>query len=255
MASTSFSNALKQSLLGEAHVDKLRRMAPPSGPHALVVRPGGGDGVPQPRRGEVVTFAPFLSAGLIPPFSEFFLVVLSFYGIHLAHLVPNSIIMLSTFVHLCEMFLGITPNLALFRHLYSLRNTASRHTVGSCSFRLRDAASYIPMPLKDKWEAWGRQWLFVEAETSLPNLEWPAKQAEWQESWSEAGEETHELIQVMARLRFLREAGLTGAMVIGDFVERRISPLHRRERMACFYTGKDDITRTWVGGNVPASLF
>ena len=58
---------------------------------------------------------------------------------------------------------------------------------------------------------------------------------------------------MLERLQLLQEAGLTGTMVIGDFVGRRISPLRQRERLACFYTGPDDLTRTFVGGKNPAS--
>src|SRR5881394_4568244 len=79
------------------------------GPDVLVLREGGGAGVPQPRAGEVVLFTSFLTAGLAPLFSEFLKYVLSYYGIHLAHLVPNSIVILSTFAHLCKMFLGFLP--------------------------------------------------------------------------------------------------------------------------------------------------
>ena len=69
------------------------------GSNVLVLQEGGGAGVPQPRAGEVVLFTSFLTAGLAPPFSEFLKYVLSYYGIHLAHLVPNSIVILSTFAH------------------------------------------------------------------------------------------------------------------------------------------------------------
>src|SRR5438105_8577333 len=79
------------------------------GPNVFTQREGCSAGVPQPRPGETVVFTLFLTAGLAPPFSEFLRYALSHYGIHLAHLVPNSIVILSTFAHLCEMFLGIPP--------------------------------------------------------------------------------------------------------------------------------------------------
>src|SRR6266508_3821767 len=79
------------------------------GPNVLTLREGGSAGVPQPRPSETVVFTSFLTAGLAPPFSEFLRYALSYYGVHLAHLVPNSIVILSTFAHLGEMFLGIPP--------------------------------------------------------------------------------------------------------------------------------------------------
>ena len=107
MSTVLYSNSLQPTSLTEAHLERLKKIAPPTGPRALVARPGGGTGVPEPRPGEVVIFSPFLTAGLVPPFSEFFIVVLNFYGIHLAHLIPNSVVILSAFAHLCEMFIGI----------------------------------------------------------------------------------------------------------------------------------------------------
>src|SRR6266508_1068597 len=78
-------------------------------PIVLTLKEGGSAGVPQPRPGETVVFTSFLTAGLAPPFSEFLRYALSYYGVHLAHLAPNSIVILSTFAHLCEMFSGIPP--------------------------------------------------------------------------------------------------------------------------------------------------
>src|SRR5438128_450274 len=126
---------------------------------ALVLREGGSAGVPQPRAGEIMIFTSFLTVGLAPPFSEFLRYVLSYYGIHLAHLIPNSIMILSTFAHLCEMFLGIPPNLHLFRYFFLLRPNASNGTIGSCSFHWRSDSglkAFIPLTLKDKWDGWTR---------------------------------------------------------------------------------------------------
>src|SRR6266508_6633291 len=134
------------------------------GPDVLVLREGGGACAPQPRAGEVVLFTSFFTAGLAPPFSEFLKYVLSHYGIHLAHLVPNSIVILSTFAHFCEMFLGIPPNLHLFRYFYFLRPNTSDGAIGSCSFQRRNDSgleAYIPLTLKDKWEGWTQHWCYA----------------------------------------------------------------------------------------------
>ena len=69
-----------------------------------------------------------------------------------------------------------------------------------------------------------------------------------------------EVLEVRARCALdrichLRDAGLTSAMVIGDFVRRRPSPLWERAHMACYYRGVDDESRMHVGGmNLPALL-
>jgi len=221
------------------------------GPDVLVLREGGGAGVPQPRAGEVVLFTSFFTAGLAPPFSEFLKYVLSHYGIHLAHLVPNSIVILSTFAHFCEMFLGIPPNLHLFRYFFLLRPHGSDGIVGSCSFQRRGDGgleAFIPLTFKDKWIGWTQHWSYVAADSSWESLQWPEARATWKPEWS-----AKEVLEARAqcaldRIRHLRDAGLTGAMVIGDFVRRRLSPLRERAHMACCYCGVDDETRTHIGG-------
>ena len=227
-------------------------------PDVLVLPEGGSAGVPQPRAGEVVLFTSLLTAGLAPPFSEFLRYVLSYYGIHLAHLVPNSIVILSTFTHLCEMFLGIPPNLHLFHYFFLLRPHASDGVVGSCSFQRRSDSrleAFIPLTLKDKRIGWTQHWSYATAYDSWESLQWPEARATLKPEWS-----AKEVLEVRARcaldqIRHLRDAGLTGAMVIGDFVRRRLSPLREHAHMACYYRGVDDETRTHVGGmNLPALL-
>ena len=242
---------LPRSTLHDVWLDRTRAFAAPG---VLVVRKGNTDGVPETQPGEVAIFFSFILAGLMPPFSDFFLATLRFFNIHLAHLVSNSIIQLATFAHLCEQFIGVVPSVTLFRVFYSLRPASTQHVVGSCSFRLRESGHYIPMPMKGKWDSWTRHWVYLQAGATDSHLAWPEEPAEPQDSWGEAVEMTPELETVVARLRRLREGGLTGLMVITDFLRRRISPLRQRERLACYYTGDNDPTRSFPGGESVARL-
>ena len=70
---------------------------------------------------EVPYFADALWVGLVPPFSDFFNAVLSHYQIHMMHLGPESITLLSVFAFVCEDMMGILPSVALLRHFFSLR--------------------------------------------------------------------------------------------------------------------------------------
>src|SRR5438105_2387606 len=63
---------------------------------------------------EIVVFEPFFYHGFSIPTSRFFRGLLHFYKIELVHLNPNSILHISTFIHLCEAYLGIEPHFALF---------------------------------------------------------------------------------------------------------------------------------------------
>ena len=221
------------------------------GPNVLTLREGGSAGVPQPRPGETVVFTSFLTAGLAPPFSEFLRYALSYYGVHLAHLAPNSIVILSTFAHLCEMFLGIPPNLHLFRYFYVLRPNASDSAIGSCHFQRRNdrgLEAYIPLTLPSKWVDWTRHWCYAPADDSWECLRWPEAHAFGKPGWTAKETLGDGARCALDRLCHLRDTGLTGAMVIGDFVRRRLSPLRERAHLACYYRGVDDETRTSVGG-------
>ena len=55
------------------------------------------------------------------PTNSFFQGLLHWYGIELVHLNPNSILHITTFIHLCEVFLGICPHFNLFRYLFALK--------------------------------------------------------------------------------------------------------------------------------------
>jgi hypothetical protein len=62
-------------------------------------------------------------AGLVPPFSPFFLAILETYGIQAIHLHPKFVTLLAVFAYACEAWIGIKPSVAYFRHLFSLRSS------------------------------------------------------------------------------------------------------------------------------------
>ena len=84
-----------------------------------------------------------LFAGLVPPFSDFFLAVLERYQIQVLHLHPNSILVLAIFAYLCEAYIGIPPSVDLFRSFYALRFTANKERSGCVSFRITDSMKEI----------------------------------------------------------------------------------------------------------------
>ena len=60
----------------------------------------------------------FFYCGLCPPFSEFFCDIMNTYGFHLLDFTPNAVLTMAVFAHLCENFVGVYPNIALFRHFF-----------------------------------------------------------------------------------------------------------------------------------------
>ena len=63
---------------------------------------------------DVQLFSCFVAAGLVPPTSLFFLVVVASFGLHSSHLHPNAIVTMAIFQHLCKGFVGVRPSVALF---------------------------------------------------------------------------------------------------------------------------------------------
>ena len=70
---------------------------------------------------EVVMFEAHVERGLALPASNFFSDLLEYFGLLPQHLSANSIMQLSAFAVLCEVYLGIWPNLDLFSRLFYLR--------------------------------------------------------------------------------------------------------------------------------------
>nr|CAE03620.3 OSJNBb0003B01.11 [Oryza sativa Japonica Group]CAH67812.1 OSIGBa0138H21-OSIGBa0138E01.3 [Oryza sativa] len=160
--------------------------------------------------GRSIFFLPFAMAGLVPPFSSFFMDVLEFYDLQMAHLTPNAVMTLAIFAHLCEMFIGVRPSLRLFRWFFTVQSVSPPSVVGA---RLR-LPSQPPAPVS---------------------------------SWRAPVDLGDDYDAVLDRLAGLRSQGLTGAMVYGDYLRRRIAPLQRRARSAWEYTGSEDYMRTHRG--------
>src|SRR6266540_497486 len=94
---------------------------------------------PTANTGEIMVFESFFYRGFSVPTSRFFRGLLHFYKIELVHLNPNYILHISTFIHLCEAYLGIEPHFALFHHLFQVttRQRSEPVVVGDALIQLR----------------------------------------------------------------------------------------------------------------------
>jgi hypothetical protein len=72
---------------------------------------------------EQVVFTSFFKCGFNLPMGDFFRGLLYYYKLELVHLVPNSITVVSTFIHFCEAYLGISPHFLLWRYLFCVKST------------------------------------------------------------------------------------------------------------------------------------
>nr|ABF93516.1 retrotransposon protein, putative, unclassified [Oryza sativa Japonica Group] len=234
-------------IVSERQAGLPRRFMPESATSREVVVLG--EGRPAPHYpGRSVFFLSFAMAGLVPPFSSFFMDILEFYDLQMAHLTPNAVMTLAIFPHLCEMFIGVRPSLRLFRWFFTVQPVPPPSVVGGCYFQPRGQVlhRYIPCVLRKKWDDWKSDWFYTpladEARLRLPSQ--PPAQAS---SWRATVDLGDGYDAVLDRLAGLRSEGLTGAMVFGDYLRRRIAPLQRRARGAWEYSGPEDFMRTHQG--------
>ena len=76
---------------------------------------------PAPEEGERVIFRSHLMRVLGLPASGFFHAFLEFHGIQPHHLTPNTVVLLSAFVTLCEGFLGVLPTIELWGEFFYIK--------------------------------------------------------------------------------------------------------------------------------------
>jgi hypothetical protein len=103
-------------------------------------------------------------AGLVPPFSPFFLAILETYGIQAIHLHPKSVTLLAVFAYACEAWIGIRPSVAYFRHLFSLRYSRLNQSSGCVSFIATAGTEddFIDLKWMKKVEDFQSRWFFVD---------------------------------------------------------------------------------------------
>jgi hypothetical protein len=203
-------------------------------------RPEAGEEFPTEGTGEIVIFLAHIERGFGVPASDFLRRLLHFYHIELVHLAPNSITIISTFVHLCEAYLGIAPHFHFGRHFFELKKTGKGTVVGSVGFMLRQnmKSEYIDLTLPDNTTDWKQGWFYLD--NPMPALKErtgrvPVPGPEWMNQL--ASRNTEELKPLLDDLEQLKAEGPTGAAVAINFCRHLIQPLQDRAHSAFEYWG------------------
>ncbi|KAK1626381.1 hypothetical protein QYE76_000696 [Lolium multiflorum] len=111
-----------------------------------------------------VSFVDRLICGLSAPIHDFLLGLLFVYGLQLHHLTPNSILHISIFITLCECFLGVQPNWALWKRIFFIRRNGSHniaYNIGGVVICVRPDVEYFDVKFPDSVQGWRRRWLYV----------------------------------------------------------------------------------------------
>jgi hypothetical protein len=77
---------------------------------------------PTHAKGYVVSFAAFYERGFCVPPHGFLLSLLWYYGLELHHLSPSGVLHIAAFVTLCEAYLGINPDLDLWKYFFRVQH-------------------------------------------------------------------------------------------------------------------------------------
>jgi hypothetical protein len=113
---------------------------------------------------EKVVFASFFERGFNLPVGDFFHGLMYYYNLELVHPVPNSITVVSTFIHFFEAYMGISPHFLLRRYLFCVKSIGkSSGSVGAVMFSLRSGlkAEWIDTDFPDNTAGWRSEWFYI----------------------------------------------------------------------------------------------
>jgi hypothetical protein len=138
------------------------------------------DRVLNPPFGYVISFVRFHERGFAAPASRFMRALCYHYGVELHNFTPNAISQPTTFVGVCEGFLGIPINWDLWVHLFRVElhtlatsepRTHRAERGGGLSLALRSLRmeEYIPCTITSNNAEWERGWFYLRnADPGLP---------------------------------------------------------------------------------------
>ncbi|KAK1678767.1 hypothetical protein QYE76_039615 [Lolium multiflorum] len=210
---------------------------------------------PKPPMEYRVSFVDHLIRGLSTPIHDFLRGLLFVYGIQLHQLTPNSILHISIFITLCECFLGIPPNWALWKRIFCLRRNGSHnvtYNIGGVVICVRTDVDYFDVKFPDSVQGWRKKWLYIHEESAnsvehnIVPFDGSAK-IQRRRSWdAEASEEEKKATALMSRIRQLqntRGKELSGVQITAYFLRIRVQPLQARKNPLWTYSGKNDANR------------
>ncbi|KAK1691779.1 hypothetical protein QYE76_008476 [Lolium multiflorum] len=116
-----------------------------------------------------VSFVDHLIRGLSAPIHDFLRGLLFVYGVQLHQLTPNSILHVAIFITLCESFLGVPPNWALWKRIFCLRRNGSHnatYNIGGVIICVRSDVEYFDVKFPDPVQGWRKRWLYVHEESA-----------------------------------------------------------------------------------------
>jgi hypothetical protein len=183
--------------------------------------------VPTVEGSTIICFESQLAAGVGLPPSKFLSSIMNYLGCSLVHFNSNAVLALSSFVMLCECWLGIPLDTSLFWYYYSLVRY-TKTIFGGISFSLRRNRrdGYIKATFKGCWKGAQQKWILVDIHDQPP---WVNKLLFPPAIKNKRSEPlmTNRLAALTKRVTELCQAGLEVCHCVKEFNLQRIHPLGR----------------------------
>ncbi|KAK1627391.1 hypothetical protein QYE76_001706 [Lolium multiflorum] len=247
----------ERSKISTQDINMLKKLGISKKPKALCFP--SEESYPTPPMGYRVSFVDHLIRGLSAPIHPFLRGLLFIYGLQLHHLTPNSILHISIFITLCEAFLGVQPNWALWKRIFFCRRNGSpnvAYNIGGVVISVRPTVDYFDVKLPESVQGWRKKWLYIQeenhgcAEDNIPPFD-GAEKIFRRRSWdAEATEEerasTETLMARIHELQNTRGQELSGIQITAYFLRTRVQPLQARKYPLWKYAGDKDVDRLSV---------
>jgi hypothetical protein len=145
------------------------------------------------------------------------------------------------------MFVGVAPCTSLFRYFFVLvRSGKTRDHIGAYYFQTRPDPGivYIPTFGGARWVNYRSDWVIASTEANdrliLPSIGPALDRKQWRTKPSLSPE----FLPLLDRIKVLAMGGSTSMHVVDDLLKRQITPLQKRPRLSCWFTGPNDIC--WI---------
>jgi hypothetical protein len=131
---------------------------------------------PTPTDGYVVSFVAFYERGFSMPPHRFLHSLLRYYDLEVHHLTPSGVLHIAAFVTLCEAYLGIDPEIDLWKYFFRVQHPQDLKVeltiFGGMVIHVKaghEVDPYIEIPMPRSMKGWHKKWFYLrnDASTSL----------------------------------------------------------------------------------------
>jgi hypothetical protein len=165
-----------KSTISEGDLPKMLKLGYFNEEKKELVRFGGEETTPKPRKDEVVVFKSFFKAGLRFPLNKMIDDVLKKFGIHLHQLTPNAIVRLSVYIWALRIQ-GVEPFAEGFFRVHELhyqtkaRGDGLHENFGCYNFAYHKTTKFLVISYRSKWPAgWKSEWFYVKVDDDEEKL-------------------------------------------------------------------------------------